>query len=107
MFIPVAHHLHTTIINKTIVYSDTVLNLKDVGENIKLTTISDVGEYSFEKCIKTILDSNPNVTFNTIQYSKNDKKVYFYTNPEVDTKAWYESNRFVSESLKSNKEIFK
>lgn len=105
MFIPVAHYPHRTIINETIVYSDTVLNLKELGSNIKLTTISDVWEYSLENCIKTILDANPNVTFNTIQYSKNDKKIYFYTNLEIDTKAWDESNIFIYEPLKSKKEI--
>ena len=48
-----------------------------------------------EKCLKTIFESNPNVIFNTIQYSKNDKKVYFYTNKDITTKA-YEESKFTS-----------
>ena len=77
MFIPIVPH--TTVINKTIVYSDTVLNLKDLGDNIKVTSISDVDEFSFEFCLKKVFESNPGVTFNTIQYSKENKKIYFYT----------------------------
>ena len=82
---------HATIINKTIVYSDTVLSLKDMGENIKVTSISKVGEYSLENCLKTIFDSNPDVIFNTIQYSKENKTVYFYTNKEISKKKYEES----------------
>jgi len=96
MFIPVVPHVgHTTVINKTIVYSDTVLPLKDTGNNLKVTSIEDVSEYSLESCLKTIFESNPNVIFNTIQYSKNDKKVYFYTNQDITTKA-YEESKFTS-----------
>ena len=43
---------HRTIVNKTIVYSDTVLPLKDTGSNLKVTSISNVSEYSLEKCLK-------------------------------------------------------
>lgn len=74
------NNTNATVVNKTIVYSDTVLPLKDLGSNLKVSTISDVGEYSLERCLKIIFESNPNVVFNTIQYSKNDNKVYFYTN---------------------------
>ena len=82
---------NTTVINKTIVYSDTVLPLKDAGNNLKVTSISNVSEASLESCLRTIFESNPNVIFNTIQYSKNDKKVYFYTNQDITTKAYEES----------------
>ena len=68
MFVPVTPH--TTIINKKIIYSDTILPLKDTGNNIKVTTISNISESSLENCIKIILESNPDVIFNTIQYSK-------------------------------------
>lgn len=78
MFIPIVPFVpHTTVINKTIVYSDTVLSVNDSGNNLKVTSISNVNESSLEKCLKTIFESNPNVIFNTIQYSKNDKKVRF------------------------------
>ena len=95
MFVPIVPFVpHTTVINKTIVYSDTVLPLKDTGNNLKVTSISDVGEFSLESCLKTIFESNPNVIFNTIQYSKNDQQVYFYTNQEISTKEYEESKIF-------------
>ena len=96
MVIPVVPYIpHTTVINKTIVYSDTVLNLNSVGNNIKVTSVSDVRESSLEECLKIIFKSNPNVTFNTIQYSKNNKKVYFYTDKEITTKA-YEDSKYIT-----------
>ncbi|MBQ3020902.1 MAG: hypothetical protein IJD92_01600 [Bacilli bacterium] len=95
MYVPIVpfvpHTTHTTVVNKTIVYSDTVLPVKDIGNNLKVSTISNVSEYSLENCLKTVFESNPNVIFNTIQYSKNDKKVYFYTNQDISTKAYEES----------------
>ncbi len=96
MFIPTVPPVpHTTILNKTIVYSDTVLTLKDLGKNLKITSIENVNEYSLESCLKTIFGSNPNVIFNTIQYSRNDEIVYFYTNKDITTKA-YEERKFES-----------
>lgn len=93
MFVPIVPH--TTVINKTIVYSDTILSLKDTGNNLKVTSIINVSENSLESCLKTIFESNPNVIFNTIQYSKNDKKVYFYTNQDISTKT-YEESKFTN-----------
>lgn len=64
MFVPFVPN--TTVVNKTIVYSDTILPLKDKGSNLKVTTIENVSESSLESCLKTIFESNPNVVFNTI-----------------------------------------
>lgn len=86
---------HTIVVNKTIVYSDTVLQLKDIGNNLKVTSIENVSEISLENCLKKIFESNPNVIFNTIQYSKKDQKVYFYTNQDITTKL-YEESKFTS-----------
>lgn len=96
MFVPIVPSVpHTTVVNKTIVYSDTVLPLKDTGNNLKVTSIENVSEFSLESCLKTIFESNPNVIFNTIQYSKNNKTVYFYTNQDITTKA-YEESKFTN-----------
>ena len=85
MYIPIVPSRgKTTVINKTIVYSDTVLKLDDLGQNIKLTSISNITESDFENCIKCILSNNENVVFNTIQYSKKEKKIYFYTDKKID-----------------------
>lgn len=77
-----------TVVNKNIVYKDTVLPLKELGENIKITSISDVEEFWLEKCLNKIFESNKDVIFNTVQYSKKDKKVYFYTDKNISTKVW-------------------
>jgi len=103
MFVPIVPH--TTVVNKTIVYSDTVLPLKDSGNNLKVTSISDVSEYWLESCLKTIFESNPNVIFNTIQYSKNNKKVYFYTNETISTKEYEESKIIRYKPITSSSKI--
>lgn len=106
MVIPIAPFVpHTTVINKTIVYSDTVLPLKDLGNNLKICSISNVSEYSLENCLGKVFESNPDVIFNTIQYSKNDKKIYFYTDKTVSTQAWEESKVTKHKPLSNNKEI--
>ena len=103
MFVPIVPH--TTVINKNIVYTDTVLPLKDIGADIKATSIKNIDEHSLENCLKIIFESNPNVIFNTIQYSKNDKIVYFYTNKDITTKA-YEESKFISyKPIKSTKDV--
>ncbi len=106
MFIPIVPFVpHTTVINKTIVYSDTVLPLKDSGNNLKICSISNVSEYSLENCLRKVFESNPDVIFNTIQYSKNDKKIYFYTDKTVSTQAWEESKVTKHKPLSNSKEI--
>ena len=68
MFVPCIPTVpRTTIINKTIVYCDTVLSLNDLGENLQVTTVKNVEESEFERCLKTIFNNNPDTTFNTIQ----------------------------------------
>ena len=42
MFIPIVPYVK--VLNQTVVHSDTILNLKDLGDNIKVTSISDVDE---------------------------------------------------------------
>lgn len=78
--------------NKTILYQDTVLNLKDLGENIKISSLY-VREEDLQECLDIVLKNNSDVVFNTIQYSKNDQKVYFYTNEELDFSEWYNRNK--------------
>lgn len=89
-FIPVVPHTggNTRIVNKTIVYSDTVLPIKEMGENLQVATIENVSELQLESCLKTIFESNPDVLFHTVQYSKNDKKVYFYTDRKISIEGW-------------------
>lgn len=106
MFIPtVPRTTHTTIVNKTIVYSDTVLKLDELGSTLKLTTINDLKEDDLEKCLKTIFESNPDVTFNTIQYSKNKKKLYIYADKEPNILNWKNRNVRELKPLSNNQEI--
>lgn len=103
MFVPVVPH--TTVVNKTIVYSDTVLSLNDKGSNLKITTISNVEEFMLDDCLRIIFESNPSVIFNTIQYSKNDKKVYFYTNKEIDISKYKKINTIEYKPIKNKQDI--
>lgn len=94
-----------TIINKKIIYSDIVLPLKEIGDNIKVTSISNVSESALEQCLKTIFESNPDVIFNNIQYSKRNEKVYFYTNKVISTKKYEESKKVKYKPITSSSEI--
>ena len=106
MFVPVVPVVpHTTVVNKTIVYSDTVLPLKDLGSNLCVCSINGVSEYSLENCLNIIFKANPDVVFNTIQYSQNNKKVYFYTDSAISTKEWEDSRIIKYKPLSSSEEI--
>ena len=61
-----------------IVYADTVLPLNNKGGNIHVASLSDIHQSDLESCIEAITKANPDVTFNTIQYSENKKKIYFW-----------------------------
>lgn len=52
---------HTTFENKKIVYSDTILPLKDIGNNLRITTIENVSKTYLEYCLEIIFISNPDV----------------------------------------------
>ena len=106
MFVPCIPTIpRTTVINKTIVYCDTVLSLKDLGSNLHVSSITGVSESDLENCLKTIFKSNPDVVFNTIQYSRNDKKVYFYTNKVISTNEYQESKFKVYKPITTKTEI--
>lgn len=93
------------VVNKNIIYKDTVIPLKELGENIKITSISNVEEFWLESCLNKIFESNPDVVFNTIQYSKKDKKLYFYTDQKISTKAWEDRNLVSYKPLNNSKAI--
>ena len=103
MFVPVMNYYN--LVNKNIIYSDTVLPLKDAGENINITSIDSINENDFEKCFKVILEGNPNVIFNTVQYSKKNKKIYFYTDKKISTEMWDNKNKIKYKPLNNKKEI--
>lgn len=92
------------IINGEIVYSDKVLPLKNNGEYLKVKSIYDVSRNDLKRCIKTILDSNKDVIFNTIQYTSNNT-VYFYTDREINTEEWEDSKVFLKNPINNKVEI--
>ena len=103
MYIPITPFVaHINIVNKEILYDD-ILQDKEFG--IKTTSISNVEEYELESCIKTIFETNPNVLYDTIQYSKTNKTVYFYTNKEISKKIWENKNVNKHKTLNSTFEI--
>lgn len=76
------------VVNKNVVYSDTVLSLKDIGGNIVVTRVNGVRNSEFDDCINLIFNENRDVVFNTIQYSRKDKRLYLYTDKPVSINAW-------------------
>jgi len=89
MFVPIIPRVN--VVNKTIVYTDTVFSLKEKGEHLKTKTIYGVEEQSLNKCLTLIFESNPNVTFNTVSYSPKNESVTFYTDKNILIDAWNES----------------
>ena len=90
------------VINKTVVYADTVLPLNNKGENLKISSISNVADAELERCLKTVFENNSNITFHTIQYSKKDKKVYFYTDKKINTECWDKVNTITYDYVDSS-----
>ncbi len=105
MMIPIVPH--TTVINNNIIYSDTVLPLKDLGSNLTITSIDDIYEYNLESCLKKVFESNPDTVFNTVQYSQKDNKLYLYTDKKISTKEWKDSRVIYYEPLTSTDSILK
>ena len=93
-----------TVVHNTIVYSDTVLNLKERGKNLKVTSVS-VSKYLFEHCIRMILEENPEVVFNTVQYSYQQEKAFFYTDKPISTEKWEKRNQIKKDYLADNSSI--
>ena len=58
------------LIDKNIIYGDNILYFEGLDRNIKITNIPNVTEDELKNCLKKIIEGNPNIIFNTIQYSK-------------------------------------
>ena len=105
MIVPIPFIPRVRVINKTIVYSDTVLPLKESGANLNVSSINGVSESELENCLRVIFNNNKDVVFNTIQYSRSDKKVYFYTDKVINTKVYEDSKKQVFKPVHSRTEI--
>lgn len=79
------------VVNKNVIYSDTILDFKELGKNLYVKSLN-VTKDEFEECIKSIFTENKDVLFHTVQYSKKENKVYFYTNKPIKTTSWKEKD---------------
>ncbi len=105
MFVPIGPAVKTVVKNKVVVESDTILPIKELGENLKISTINNVETYEFENCLSMILESNEKVMFHTIQYSKKEKKIYFYTDKEVNIERWEQKSVVEHPKMTNKREV--
>lgn len=89
---PAIPHTTNKVMNKTIVHSDTILPLKELGENIIINEINNISKSDIANLLNTIFESNNDVVFNTIQYSEELKRIWIYTNKKIDTSKWENRN---------------
>ena len=109
MYIPVLlpNPYTVSIIHDELIFGDTFINPNDLGKNIKPTFISNIGETSLEYCLKTILESNKNTTFHTIQYSRKQKMLCFYTDNDLDIEKWKEKEIQPTKSINTKDDVAK
>lgn len=69
------------IANKKILYSDEELNVEN--KSLEVTILEDITEDELHICIEDILSTNLDLEFDTIQYSKQTKKLYIYSNKKL------------------------
>ena len=58
---------YTTFENKKIVYSDTILPLKDMGNNLRITTIENVSKTYLKYCLEIIFLINLYTSYKEMQ----------------------------------------
>ncbi len=95
----------TSIIHEELIYGDVFINPEDLGKNLKTTYISNLGEVSLEYCIKTILEANKDVTFHTIQYSRKQRRICFYTDQALNTSKWQEKELKPPNKINTKEEV--
>lgn len=93
--------------NQEILYSDTILPEEELKDGIVVTKLTNVSPFSLEVCLNMIFESNPNVFFDRVQYSKEQETVYFYTydNKKIVTDSWEERNFVKNIPLYSTSQI--
>lgn len=89
IFTPHGSKIDINIKNKQILYQDRMLNLDDF-ETHTVASVLYVDEEQLQECLEVVLQNNSDVTIDTIQYSRTNKKVYFYANySSLDFSCWY------------------
>ncbi len=67
------------ITERTILYSDKILNLKENDILLCITTINNISPYMLENKIEEIFNTHKDVNYYMIQYNEKDKLLIFYT----------------------------
>ncbi len=67
------------ITERTILYSDKILNLKENGILLCITTINNISPYMLENTIEEIFNTHKDINYYMIQYNEKDKLLIFYT----------------------------
>ena len=57
--------------------------------------VNNVNKYLLERCINIIINSNQDVNFNKIFYSKENEAVYFYADKNLNLNAWNDSESII------------
>jgi len=84
---------NTVLINKDVIYNDLVLSTDKTNANLVITCVDGINQELLEECINIIMESNSDIIFDSIQYSKRNNKVYFYTFKEISTREWDRVNK--------------
>ena len=64
---------------RTILYSDKILNLKENGILLYITTINNISPYMLENKIEEIFNTHKDINYYMVQYNEKDKLLIFYT----------------------------
>ena len=88
------------ITERTILYSDKILNLKENGILLCITTINNISPYMLEDKIEEVFNAHIDINYYIIQYNEKDKLLIFYTYDPLIS-----NNKIImkQESLKDNK----
>lgn len=88
--------LYAKIKNDFVVFEDEQLSMNN-KDGIVVTSVSNISEDELKDCLNTVLnansDNNKNMVIDTVQYSKRDKKVYFYTDRPLSIRQWEEQKK--------------
>jgi hypothetical protein len=69
--------------NIKIVYSNKILRFADTNSSKCIASYPNISEWELQDCINHVLTENEGVTFNVIQFDKQDNRVFFYTDDPI------------------------
>lgn len=74
----------------------------DKKYDYKPIIVNNVNKYLLERCINIIINSNQDVNFNKIFYSKENEAVYFYADKNLNLNAWNDSESIIYSKKREN-----